>query len=263
MTDVVKKALSLLGIFSAARPEIGLSEFARLTGFDKATTHRLLQTLCEDGLVEQHPDSKRYRLGTSILVLARVREAAFPFATVAQTMLDGLSEQVGETAHCSIYSNHALAVIASVESKKANRVSMQGAEILPFHATASGHAFLAFASPKDAADALAQPMTAYTALTCTDRSVLLDSVACANAAGYAIVDKTYEDDVIGFAAPIFGPMRTAVGAVAVAAPSHRWTKELEQLLTKTVIETAIKLTRSMGNAPPDTYLRLLGTGFRG
>lgn len=262
MTDVVKKALSLLGIFSITRPEIGLSEFARLTGYDKATTHRLLQTLVEEGLVEQHPVNKRYRLGASILVLARVREASFPFATVAQTMLHALSEDTGETAHCSLYSNRTLAVIASVESKKANRVSMQGAEILPFHATASGHVFLAFAAPKDVADALELPLKAYTAVTCTDLAVLLAGVERAKEAGYAIVDKTYEDDVIGFAAPIFGPNQTAIGAVAVAAPSHRWTQELELLFRQTVPETAVKLSRSLGSAPPEAYLKLTGTGFR-
>lgn len=262
MTDVVRKALSLLGIFSTARPEIGLSEFARLTGYDKATTHRLLQTLGETGLVEQHQSSKRYRLGAGILVLARVREASFPFATVAQTMLEVLSERTGETAHCSLYSKQTLAVIASVESKKANRVSMQGAEFLPFHATASGHAFLAFASLKDVADALALPLKAYTAMTCTDHDLFLAAVARAEKDGFAIVDKTYEDDVIGFAAPIFGPNQTAIGAVAVAAPSHRWTQELELLLRQTVPEAAVKLSRSLGSAPPEAYLKLTGTGLR-
>jgi IclR family transcriptional regulator, acetate operon repressor len=122
VTDVVRKALSLLTVFSVAQPEIGLSDCARLTGHDKATTHRLLTTLCEEGLIEQHPDTRRYRLRAGILVLARIREASFPFAATAQAILDALSETTGETAHCSLYSNGTLAVIASVESRKANRV---------------------------------------------------------------------------------------------------------------------------------------------
>ncbi|MFT5111764.1 MAG: DNA-binding IclR family transcriptional regulator [Parasphingorhabdus sp.] len=65
------KALSLLSQFSESRPQIGLSEFARLARFDKATTRRLLISLIRNGLVEQHPETRKYRLGASILSLAR------------------------------------------------------------------------------------------------------------------------------------------------------------------------------------------------
>jgi DNA-binding IclR family transcriptional regulator len=250
VTDVVRKALSLLSIFSVARPEIGLSDCARLAGYDKATTHRLLTTLCEEGLIEQHSDTRRYRLGAGILVLARIREASFPFATTAQTILEALSETTGETAHCSLYSKGTLTVIASVESRRANRVSMRGAEILPFHATASGIVFLAFATEDVTADAMALPMSAYTSHTCTDRDALFAQLETVRQAGYAIADRTYEEDVVGFAAPIFGPHQTAVGAVAVACPSHRWTQALQARLYEGVLDAALALSRASGNEPP-------------
>lgn len=253
MTEVVKKALCLLKVFTEARPELGLSDLSRMTQVDKATAHRLLQTLREEGLIDQHPVSKLYRLGGAVLVLARVREAAFPFTSLVQPMLDLLSDETGETAHCSIYTNHRLAVIAAAESRRANRVSMQGAETLPFHATASGLAFLAYAPAACVNEALAQPLAGFTRHTCTDRALVLANLNAARTAGYAVVDKTYEEDVVGIAAPIFGPDDTAIGALAVAAPSHRWTSELERQLAKAVPSAAISLSRTMGHEPPSTY----------
>ena len=71
----VEKALRLLTLFSEQRPELGLSELARLAGYDKATSRRLLVALQRYGLIEQSPGSRRYRLGTTVLQLARIREA--------------------------------------------------------------------------------------------------------------------------------------------------------------------------------------------
>ena len=72
----ITKALELLNLFSRTKPEIGLMEFARLSGRDKATVHRHLTELEENGFVEQHPQTRAYRLGPAILRLTAVREVA-------------------------------------------------------------------------------------------------------------------------------------------------------------------------------------------
>jgi IclR family transcriptional regulator, acetate operon repressor len=250
MTIAVKRALSLLDLFSESLPEIGLSDAARLSGHDKATVHRLMNTLGEAGLVEQNASSKRYRLGPAVLHLARLREATFPVIAVVQPMLDSLSELTGETTHCSLYANNALAVIATTESKKANRVSMRGSETLPFHATASGLVFLAFAAPDLAKRALALPRTAFTDATMTTTAQLLAAMKEARTLGYAMVERSFEGDVCGFAAPIFGPDQTAIGAIAVAAPSHRVTPELHALIAGSLLQMARDITSKLGNTPP-------------
>jgi len=253
MTNAVKNALSLLDHFSETNPEIGLSDLARRSGQDKATVYRLMNALRDSGLVEQGATSKLYRLGPSVLHLARVREATFPVLALAQPLLEGLTDRTGETSHFSLLTHMTLAVIASVESKKATRVSMRGSETLPFHATASGLAFLAFARPDVAAKGLALPMARFTDDTLTTAAALQDALALTRAQGFAVVDKAYEDDVYGIAAPIFGPTfgteRAAIGAIAVATPSHRMTADLRDLIIGAVRQAASDLTRSMGYAP--------------
>lgn len=257
MTIAVKRALSLLDLFTESQPEVGLSEAARDSGLDKATVHRLLNTLRESGLVEQNPRSKLYRLGPAVLHLARMREATFPTLAVVQPVLDGLAELTGETTHCSFYTNAALAVIACCESKKANRVSMRGSETLPFHATASGHVFLAFAGPDHLAKGLAQPMPRFTATTCATTTELQAAMQGARQRGFASIDRSYEDDVFGIAAPLFGAEQRAIGALAVATPCHRMTPELQGLIQRAVMATAVDLTRKLGHEPPPAYLALL------
>ena len=52
----VDKALSLLDHFSHEQTEIGLSEFARLSGFDKSAALRMLSALVRAGFLEQADD---------------------------------------------------------------------------------------------------------------------------------------------------------------------------------------------------------------
>lgn len=246
MTMTVKNALTLLGLFSTRTPELGLSELKRLAGMDKATTHRMLTALREAGMLEQHAVSKLYRLGPEVLRLARVREETFPFTTIVQPVLEELAKATGETSHCSLYTNDALAVIASVESNKASRVSIRGSEVLPLHATAAGVAFLAFAPDKVVEEALKAKFTAFTARTCKSANAFRKLIVDARKNGYSVLDKAYEDDVCGVAAPVFSSGGNAIGALAVATPSHRMTDELMETIVEAVAASARELSRKLG-----------------
>ena len=149
MALAVQRALALLRLFTQSRPEIGLSEAARLTGESKATVYRLFGTLCESGLVEQVEGTKTYRLGPAVLDLARVREATVPLLSVVQPVLDDLLELTGETCHFTQFNGQAMAVVATAESRKVHRITMQGITSLPLDTTAAGVAFLALVPKRE------------------------------------------------------------------------------------------------------------------
>lgn len=253
MTIAVKRALSLLDLFSESTPEIGLSDAARRSGHDKATVHRLLNTLRDAELIEQDAGSRLYRLGPAVLRLARVREAASPVISVALPLLDRLASVTGETSHCSLYTGNALVVIAACESRKPNHVSMRRSETLPLHATASGLAFLAFARSDIVDRALLVPRQAFTRWTPVEAGAIDALLQQTRQTGYAAVDRAYDEDVYGIAAPVFGPDQSAIGAMAVAVPLHRITAEFCQLIIAEVKAAARDLTHQLGNLPPNGF----------
>ncbi|WP_246724090.1 helix-turn-helix domain-containing protein, partial [Rhizobium leguminosarum] len=104
----VDKAFSLLSFFTISTPEFGLSDLARRAELDKATTLRILVSLTKHGFVEQDASTKRYRLGTSVLRFARIREACFPIVSVLQPIVDRLALDTSETAHAALAADNAL-----------------------------------------------------------------------------------------------------------------------------------------------------------
>jgi len=245
--STVHRALGLLRHFSLERPEIGLSEMARLAGLDKTTTLRSLTALELNGFVEQHPETRKYRLGIAPLNLARIREQSFPLHAVLKPHLDRLAEVTGETAHASLLAGSALLIVAVSEPSRATRVFVDPSEPLPLHATASGLAVLAFSEgQKNAALPTESERVAHTGRTKLSDAALQAEIEQVRRRGYALADSTFEEDVIGTAVPIFGWSDAAIGAVGVAAVASRFDAALARLIADELLATGQEISRQIG-----------------
>ena len=183
----VSKALDLLDYFTRSRPLIGLSDLARLSALNKATCFRLLTELADHGLVEQVGIGREYRLGPSLLRLAALREAQVPTREAAMPVLQALALQSGETAHLSLLMADVLRPLAhAYSSAHVTKVTMEDAEELPFHATSSGLAVLAF-QPDAFRDAiLNRPLPNLTHHTETNPTTLRARIQEVRGLGYAV-----------------------------------------------------------------------------
>lgn len=253
----VGKALELLDYFTRARPQIGLSDFARLSGLNKATCHRLLTELQEFGFVEQAGLAREYRLGPAMLRLAALREAHVPMQEAAQPVLRRLALATGETAHLSVIVGEKLAMIGfAYAAAHGTKVTMEDTEILPFHATSSGLVLMAFAAPALCERILAQRLEAYTPQTETDPARLRAVLDQARAEGMTESTSAYEADVHSFAVPLFDATNTCTGALAVAAPDARVTPALAALIRTELTRAGAEITALWGGSLPPELVTL-------
>ncbi len=65
----VQRALTILTLFSAENPRLGITEISRLMNLPKPTIHGLVQTLIEQGFLVQDPETRKYSLGLKIYEL--------------------------------------------------------------------------------------------------------------------------------------------------------------------------------------------------
>lgn len=236
----VGKALDLLDLFTGSRPQHGLSDLARASGLNKATCHRLLTELESRGLLEQTGPAREYRLGPAVLRLSALREATVPRRDAAMPILRRLAEATGETAHLSQLVAGRLQTLAyAYASRPGVKVMMEDADILPFHATASGAAVLAHLPDAEARIAAAP-----------DPNALQTRIATARAKGYAETLSTFEKDVHSLAVPLFDATGTCSGALAVAAAAPRMTPDLHATITRELTLAGAEITHLWGGQPP-------------
>ncbi|MBN8629928.1 MAG: IclR family transcriptional regulator [Rhodobacterales bacterium] len=238
----VGNALDLLDLFTRAEPQLGLSQLARASGLNKATCHRLLTELESRGLLEQVGPAREYRLGPAVLRLSALREAAVPTREAAMPTLRRLAEATGETAHLSHLVAGRLQTLAfAYASRTGVRVMMEDADFLPFHATASGAAVLAFHPDPDALIAAAP-----------DPDALHARIRDAKTKGYAETLSTFEKDVHSFAVPLCDATGACTGALAVAAAAPRMTPDLHATITRELALAGAEITQLWGGQPPMT-----------
>lgn len=243
--STIGKALTLLDAISRLEKEAGLSEIARHCGLDKATARRFLVELEKHGFVEQDTETRRYRLGGAPVRLARIRETRFPYLSVATPFAKELAGLIGETVHLSEFAAGRLSTIHVEDSQRAHRVIVDVGSILPFHATASGLAFLSACPPKDIEQALSAPLQAFTDHTLTDPATLRQTLRETLKRGFSICQHGLESGVISVAAPIRAPGSPPVGAIAVAAPATRADRETVDQMGRSAMATARRISERL------------------
>lgn len=247
----ITKALEMLNFFSRARANIGLGEFVKLTGRDKATVHRHLVELEANGFLEQHPVTRAYRLGPAILRLNAVREAGTPFRAVVRPIVTDLAEHVGELSHASLLQGDMLSPVFHHDPRAhGTQVFFDEAEMLPLHATSSGLAVLAFAPATLRDKVLAGKLTGYTDSTPTNPELLNSAVAATRANGFSRLDRAFDEEVSSQGAPLFGPDGAVIGALSVAIPATRATPDKLETIRDALIIAANRITASLGGTGP-------------
>jgi DNA-binding IclR family transcriptional regulator len=101
--QTVRRALALLRLVATAQDQgLRLADLATLSGLSRPTVHRLLKTLVDESAIEQDAPTRRYRIGTELLMLGLARPAGLPIRAVAAPCLLQLAQQVGDTVFLSV-----------------------------------------------------------------------------------------------------------------------------------------------------------------
>ena len=243
--QTVDKAVELLGYFSQRQPEWGLSDLARATGFDKASTRRLLLALIKHAYIEQDT-SKAYRLGPGVIRLARIRESSTPLDAIIQPLLENLVAETGETAHFALLSGNTMSTVGIADSPRSNRINFVLGEEAPLHVTASGIVTLAFAGEEVAEQFINAGLDRFTKHTVTNAKRFRALLSSVRKLGYFINKEMYEEGVCSVAAPVFASGTPAIGAIAVAAPTSRFDKKRQQTIRTAMVKAAERASAGLG-----------------
>ncbi|MFV0277237.1 MAG: IclR family transcriptional regulator [Parahaliea sp.] len=89
------RALAILDLLMAnPHQAFGLTEMTRRLNLNKATCHAILTTMANYGFLVQHPKTKAYRLGPSIIAAGNAAFAQFPVLEYARPELESLQNDL-------------------------------------------------------------------------------------------------------------------------------------------------------------------------
>ena len=236
----IERAFSVIS--TLADGPLGVTDVAERARLPKSTAARLLASLGREGVVEQVPGERRYRLGERLLSLTSGLRPTRGLIATAHPHLVALAEQTGEAAGLSVPDGSTMHYIDQVESPNAVQVRDWTGTRIAMHAVSSGQVVLANLSPADLDAFLAHPLERFTARTL----VKLDDVHArlheARRDGFAWAREEYAEGITSIAAPIADADGDVVAAVHVHGPAYRFPGAgSEPGVERAVIEAAARI----------------------
>ena len=154
----IRRAMAVLRILATARSAgQGVTEIARQAGLTQPTTHRILRVLMGEGIVEQHPRTRRYALGSEIPLMALARPAASPLLSTALPELAAVVDSFGDTGFITVRSGLDTVCLARRVGRYPIQVlALDVGDRRPLGVSSAGFAMLARLSPGESRSILAQ-----------------------------------------------------------------------------------------------------------
>ena len=217
-----ERGLAVIRAFDAQRPELTLSEVAKICDLTRAAPRRFLLTLADLGYVRS--DGRFFSLTPRVLELGYAFLSSLSLPEVAAPHLERLVAEVHESSSLSILDADDIVYVARVPTSRIMTVVITVGTRFPAYATSMGRVLLA-ALPPEVLDAYLDRVT-LTRLT--NRTVLTApelrlELARVRTQGYAIVDQELEEGLLAMAAPIHDRSGAVAGAVNVSAHAARVT----------------------------------------
>ncbi|MCO5063539.1 MAG: IclR family transcriptional regulator [Rhizobiaceae bacterium] len=242
----VTTAIRVLKAFSEDEAEIGVSALAQKLKIAKSTVHRLATTLVAEGLLEQNPETERYRLGVALFGLGTLVRRRMDLSTEARPYLFDLRKLTGETLLLGIPSDMEIMYVYNLQSPQALSMKSDIGVRRPAHCTAVGRGIFAFAPEETIEKLLAGPLVRRTPKTVTDPKQLRRILSEVRERGYAIEDEESEPGIRAIAAPVHGPDGAVIGSVGIAGPSQRLSKEILESYSQPLMDAAEAISFRLG-----------------
>ena len=243
-TNSAQKVCRILRVLSTPKP-LRLADISEGSGLNKATTLRLIKTLISEGFVHRDPISKCYLLGNEALILGMATQGRDHLRDRVRPFLVELAAMSGDTILLS--TRHGLESVCidrefGIFPIRANYLDIGSRR--PLGAGAGSLAILAWLPRQEIETALnlLEPVLKkrYPHIT---RALLNAEIALARERGYAMLLDVVIDQMGGIGVPIFGSDGKPIGAISVAALSHRLSTRLS-LLVPALKRTGLALSEN-------------------
>lgn len=233
-SGVLSRSMMLLSVLTEASKPMSLREIAEVAQLHDSTVHRLLQALCDIGLVGRSDSRRYYAMGKAFLPLS----VYHPLNALRRDSYESLVELRGlfdVTAALMVFigTNRMLVDLAGASGMLAPFYSTH--QDNPIHASAAGKLILQMMSQKER-DALlgAPPYQQLTPMTKTTKQELNAELDLTTKRGFGTnIDENFMG-LSAIAAPLSSGPDQIIGALVLVGPTSRFQKSKIQKMGTTL-----------------------------
>lgn len=244
--SMVDRAVAIAELLADDGGAMGISSIALTLGLPKATTYRLLYTLCQHGLVSKNDKDETYSLGMRWVQFGEVVKSRFQIKKVAHPHMLALAKEVRETVSLGVLSDGQAAIVDSVQGES-SLLTAQMYPYAPLYCSALGKALLAFAPTLLQKEYVEQVVFQQrTEHTIKNKMDLYQQLELIREQRLSYDKEEYEYGLTCIAAPVFDYQQQICAAISVSSPTSRLQHKGIEHVEKLLAETAKILSQQAG-----------------
>ncbi|WP_068672662.1 IclR family transcriptional regulator [Oceanobacillus sp. Castelsardo] len=244
MIGSVKRAIDILSCFTIDEPVLGNAEIAEKLNLSRSTTHHIIKTLCNEGVLIRD-GARRYRLGWKIIDWNNGVMFQHDIYNKALPLVKGLTEQFRGTAHIGMYDKGDVVFVLRVSSMEADFVPTFLGDRKPAYSTSTGKVLLAF-NRKYLQETISSGLSKQGPNTITEVNELKRELATVRKQGYSISDNENDTSTYAIAAPIQSYSGETIASVNLVGPiSYMKSVNIKQMVTS-IVNTGKAVSRELG-----------------
>lgn len=218
----LRRVLDLVDLVAAAPPEgLTLTQLAESSGVPVSTASRLARLLEERGLASRRPD-KRFVPGPTLLTLGLRTLRLLPTEHYRAAIAD-LGRSTGESVSVGVLIGDEIVLVARHESAHPLRFVATIGDVIAPHLSAMGKAILSTVSEQRRFEIIRRALGP-SAITVAE--ALSEELERAAFEGFARDEEVFAVGLRCIAAPVLGPGGETHGAMSIAGPSTRFTRDI-------------------------------------
>ena len=244
----VDRALDVIELMAVSERDLSLSEVMKKVNIPRQSLIRILNTLCDRGILNRAEQRGFYRLGMKLLYIGNRLQDKITLRSVAWPFMQELAEKTHKTIELSTLDRDQLILIEQIEGSEGVRLYSRVGSVYPyFHAVAVGKIYLAHMEPDKRENVLDRiGLPAVTDHTITKMNKLEKDLLKVKEDGYAFEDQELRKGVRRVVAPIYDYHEEVVGCVGIAATVLSFELEDREYLGQMVKDMANRISYGMG-----------------
>ena len=244
----VHRAFDVVEVMVASDRDLSLSEIMKRVNIPRQSLTRILNTLCDRGIVERAGKRGFYRIGMGLLYLGNRLKDKITLRSVVWPFMQELAEKTRKTIELSTLERDQLILIDQIEGTEEIRLySRVGGVSHYFHALAVGKIYLAHIAPEKRRRVLDKVgLPSVTEHTTTDISELEKELLRVQENGYAFENQELRKGVRRVGSPIYDYRNELTGCIGIAATVFSFELEDKEYLGRMVMDVANKISYRMG-----------------
>lgn len=243
MNNSIAKAVTILNCFTYEKYSLRLKEISALTGINQATAYRMLSTLKEFNLIEQH--NGEYSLGRGFLKYQGIVLNSIEIRRVVLPYLEELSNSLKITANLAILDDFEVVFVARAETPYSAYGYFHIGMRRPVYCTAVGKV-LTCKTPDIAKEAFKRGVQRYTLNTITDEAKFLEELETVRLQGFAMDLEEWTNGVNCLAIPLYNVSGDIIAGISISGPTSIYSAEKMKEYVPIMLEYANRISGRMG-----------------